>query len=132
MTFIDWISVAAAVDHCKREYKDIVFSGVYGVPRGGLCLAVMLSHNMDIPLLAEPNDTCLIVDDVYETGETLASYRHKYPGAEFFTMASKMPFDYGVSFRQCPADEWLVFPWEDKVKAQFDQDSYYASRQRNL
>ena len=34
-------SVEEIADKCKfRE-----FSGIYGVPRGGLCLAVALSHN---------------------------------------------------------------------------------------
>ena len=46
-------------------------TGVYGVPRGGLCLAVALNHAIERPLLSVPEPSALIVDDVYETGRTL-------------------------------------------------------------
>ena len=39
------------------------------VPRGGLCLAVALSHKLKINLISKPIKNSLIVDDVYETGK---------------------------------------------------------------
>jgi len=39
-------SVEQIADKCR--FKD--FSGIYGVPRGGLCLAVALSHKLKINL----------------------------------------------------------------------------------
>ena len=129
MTIVDWYSVMAAASDAARYYKDIKFSGVYGVPRGGLVLAVLLSHRMGIPLLTEPDDHCLIVDDVYETGRTLDAIREENPGASFYVIAAKKDFSYGVAYRQVAIEEWLVFPWEDKDKAHADQEAYHASRQ---
>ena len=50
-------------------------SGIYGIPRGGLCLAVALSHKLNIELLKEPRNNILIVDDIYDSGETLHRYK---------------------------------------------------------
>lgn len=38
-------------------------------------VAVALSHRLELPLLTQPQPGCLVVDDVYETGRTLAPYR---------------------------------------------------------
>ena len=46
-------------------------SGVYGIPRGGLFLAVALSYRMGLPLLRDPARRCIIVDDLFDTGESL-------------------------------------------------------------
>lgn len=128
MTFIDWYSVEASVSHVSRLYSGVKFSGVYGVPRGGLVLAVMISHKMGIPLLQHPKDCCLVVDDCYETGRTLDPLREENPGAAFYVLAAKKDFIYGDAYRQTDLKNWLVFPWEDKSKAQADYENY-ASRQ---
>ena len=65
------------------------FSGIYGVPRGGLCLAVALSHKLKIKLISEPIKNSLIVDDVYETGITLSTFKNT-EGAMFFVLFSKI------------------------------------------
>ena len=70
----------------KCRFKE--FSGIYGVPRGGLCLAVALSHKLQINLIKEPIKNSLIVDDVYETGITLSSFKN-IEGAKFFVLFSK-------------------------------------------
>lgn len=48
---------------------------VYGVPRGGLIPAVVLSHSLHIPILSNfmdgQNGTVLIVDDLVDTGKTV-------------------------------------------------------------
>ena len=59
----------------------IRFTTIYGVPRGGLVLAVRLSYLLGIPLLHEPNKittTTLVVDDSTVTGKTLKNFCNKY------------------------------------------------------
>ena len=129
MTFVDWYSVMAAASDAASYYKSFAFSGVYGVPRGGMVLAVLISHKMGIPVLKEPDDECLIVDDCYETGQTLDAFYEENPGAAFYVLAAKKPFAYGVAYREVDNEQWIVFPWEDKEKALADQEAYYASRQ---
>ena len=70
MMLLTWQQFDTAVEIIANQYKDRKpFDAVFGIPRGGLCLAVALSHRLEIPLAQEvtgPN--VLIVDDVYETG----------------------------------------------------------------
>ena len=88
-TYFTWREFDESVEKIanKCSYKE--FSGVYGVPRGGLCLAVALSHKLKIELISEPIKNSLIVDDVYETGITLTTFKN-IEGAMFFVLFSKI------------------------------------------
>ena len=70
ISYFTWREFDKSVEQIanKRRFKE--FSGIYGVPRGGLCLAVALSHKLKINLISEPMKNSLIVDDVYEKGIT--------------------------------------------------------------
>ena len=83
INYFTWNEFDKGVEHIVYKSKFLKFSGVYGVPRGGLCLAVALSHKLKINLISEPMKNSLIVDDVYETGTTLKPLRH-IEGAMFF------------------------------------------------
>lgn len=71
--YVTWSDVETfvnvLVDKVKFETKK--FSGVYGLPRGGLIPAIMISHALDIPLLLAPCNNCLIVDDIADSGRSL-------------------------------------------------------------
>ena len=67
----------------------IKFSSIYGVPRGGLCLAVALSHKLNIKITQNPMKNSLIVDDIFDTGLTLNSFKN-IEGANFFVLFSKV------------------------------------------
>ena len=71
MQVLSWPQFDQAVQQLASRFAGSAVTGVYGVPRGGLCLAVALSHAIDRPLLSAPEPSALIVDDVYETGRTL-------------------------------------------------------------
>lgn len=73
--YITWDEVTAYVEAVRDKYKDLNLCGVYGLPRGGLVLAVMISHKLNIPLLMSPAEGCLIVDDICDSGETLLHYK---------------------------------------------------------
>lgn len=45
--------------------------GIYGIPRGGLCVAVALSHYLELPMLMAPQVGCIVVDDLIQTGATM-------------------------------------------------------------
>ena len=89
------------------------FTGVYGVPRGGLCLAVALSHKLNIKLIEKPLKYSLIVDDIYETGITLNSFKN-IEGAMFFVLISKIEPIWWKTVTLSYKKEWIVFPWENK------------------
>ena len=63
-TIVSWEDVQKFVQNVSNAFKNHSFTGVYGLPRGGCVLAVMLSHSLNIPLLMAPHKGCLIVDDI--------------------------------------------------------------------
>ena len=76
MKKLKWIDFDECISSIYIRCKNKKFEGVYGFPRGGLCLAVALSHSLGIPLLDEPKNNSLIVDDIYDTGYTLEKVKH--------------------------------------------------------
>ena len=124
---LTWIQFDWAVETITARYTVHSFSGVYGVPRGGVCLAVALSHSLALPWLPEPKAGCLVVDDVYETGQTLSSIRDQVD-ATFVVWVSKVPPEWWTASITTSPDEWLVFPWENVDLAAEDEACYRASR----
>jgi GTP cyclohydrolase I len=51
--------------------SDFHFKNIYGIPRGGVLVALELAHHLDLPLTEKPDDFTLIVDDLIDSGETL-------------------------------------------------------------
>ena len=77
---INWLELDQYVTKLAEKIKKErigYFSGVYGLPRGGLVPAVMLSHKLNLPLLMAPCRGCIVVDDIADTGTTLQHYRDK-------------------------------------------------------
>src|SRR3989338_4319716 len=54
------------------------FDGIYGIPRGGLSIAVKLSHELNLPILVGGvTAKTLLVDDVADSGSTLLPYTNR-------------------------------------------------------
>ena len=85
ISYFTWSEFDKSVEQIANICRFKEFSGIYGVPRGGLCLAVALSHKLKIELISEPIKNSLIVDDVYETGITLTTFKD-IEGATFFVL----------------------------------------------
>lgn len=113
MRTLTWHDFDAAVEAIVERCHKQTFCGVHGIPRGGLVLAVTLSHRLDLPLLSNAAPGCLLVDDVYETGLTLEPYRE---------------LEACTAVEQTESDEWIVFPWENAAAAARDEQLYRASR----
>ena len=52
--YYSWSEFDESVDYIANQCKKCKFSGIYGVPRGGLCLAVALSHKLNVQLVESP------------------------------------------------------------------------------
>jgi len=122
-----WREFDKSVEHIYNKCKFIEFSGVYGVPRGGLCLAVALSHKLKINLISKPIKNSLIVDDVYETGITLNTFKN-IDGAKFFVLFSKIKPIWWNTVHISEKSEWIVFPWENFANLQSDREDYIKRR----
>ena len=126
-TYFTWSEFDNAVEHIARKCMFFEFSGIYGVPRGGLCLAVALSHKLKINLISEPKKNSLIVDDVYETGITLNPFKD-IEGAMFFVLFSKSKPKWWNTVFVSKKNEWIVFPWENALNSQSERNEYIRKR----
>ena len=127
ISYFTWIEFDKSVDHIANKCKFFDFSGIYGVPRGGLCLAVALSHKLKINLISEPIKNSLIVDDIYETGNTLNPFKD-IEGAMFFVLFSKKNPTWWNSVHISKKREWIVFPWENTSNVHNDRKEYNKKR----
>ena len=122
-------------EHAVRELADRIISldrvreacGVFGPPRGGLVLAVCLSHRLGVPLLHNPTPGMIWVDDIVDSGRTLTTTSGlSAVSCAWFERRSGM---VEVACNQCDGAEWVVFPWESMAVAERDRAAYELSRQ---
>ena len=125
--YFTWTEFDNCVEQIAKKCKFLEFSGIYGVPRGGLCLAVALSHKLKINLISKPKKNSLIVDDIYETGMTLNNFKD-IEGAMFFVLFSKTKPTWWNTVNISKKSEWIVFPWENIKNIKFDRNEYNKKR----
>ena len=126
-TYFTWSDFDKSVLQIANKCRSIEFSGIYGIPRGGLCLAVALSHKLKIKLISEPIKNSLIVDDVYEPGFTLTSFKD-IEGAMFFVLFSKIKPTWWNTVFISKKNQWIVFPWENTLNSKSDREEYIKKR----
>ena len=125
--YFTWQEFDKSVEYIANKCKNLEFAGIYGIPRGGLCLAVALSHKLKVKLISEPINNSLIVDDVYETGFTLNPLR-KVEGAMFFVLFSKKEPTWWNAVNISQKKEWIIFPWESSENTLYDKKKYIDNR----
>ena len=125
--YFTWGDFDKSVDYIANQCKFQKFSGIYGVPRGGLCLAVALSHKLDTQLIEKPFKNSLIVDDIFETGITLSNFKH-IEGVKFYVLVSKKRPIWWNTVKISYKREWIVFPWENKKNKIKDEKEYHEKR----
>ena len=127
ISYFSWGEFDKSVEQIANKCRFKDFSGIYGVPRGGLCLAVALSHKLKIELISEPLKNSLIVDDVYETGLTLTTFKD-VEGATFFVLFSKVNPKWWNTVFISKKSQWIVFPWENTLNSKSDREEYIKKR----
>ena len=68
-----------------------------------------------------------MVDDVDETGLTLAPFEH-LPDSQVVVWVSKVERRWWQAVEVTHTSAWLVFPREDAVAAEIDEQRHRASR----
>ena len=115
--YLTWDDIDKSVDKlCDKVDKDV--TGVFGIPRGDLIIAVMISHKLNIPYYDELRglygSKFLLVDDIADTGKTLGHYTglgfgEMVTGTIHYHKQSSIEPDYWVDEK---GDDWIVYPWE--------------------
>ena len=127
INYFTWTEFDKSVELIANKCKFLEFSGIYGVPRGGLCLAVALSHKLELNLISKPTKNSLIVDDIYETGITLNNYKD-IEGAMFYVLFSKIKPTWWNAVHTSEKKQWIVFPWENTLNLESDRNDYINKR----
>lgn len=105
---------------------------IYTIPRGGLAIALHLSHALDCPIIIEPvkliptimtkhvvESKILIVDDVCDSGETLIQTCATFNsfGVKDFKTATlhvkpRRQIEPDFYVENIPNPTWIIYPWE--------------------
>lgn len=80
-------------------------SKVYGVPRGGWLVALLIAEWKTVVLVDNAAEADYIVDDIEDSGETRRKWSAWYPLAKFL-----------VLYKKLDKQEWVQFPWETDEK----------------
>lgn len=109
---------AKLADMISSDMMTSDWCGLYGVPRGGIPLALELSHLLDLPLLTKPEDDCLVVDDVVDSGAT----REKYAEFDFVCIHTKPHASMPPTFFLYETTEWIEYWWEVNEEGSIEQN----------
>ena len=115
---VTWEEIEELVDILAKQ---ITKSGyqieyIFGLQRGGLIPAVLLSHKLNIPMTQElTRQNILVVDDICDSGETFKEFFLEYPNSIFACLHFKphtSSFNPDFSANKFFSDAWIVYPWE--------------------
>lgn len=131
--FLTWYDMERDCAFIERWIKqlDVTPSRIYGIPRGGLTLAVMLSHRLGIPMLHNQqliDDRTVIVDDVIESGNTIRDLIDKiapYKPLAIYAWCDKSGASHTMNtVLRVEPERWIVFPWETPTNASKEAIEY--------
>ena len=123
--YVEWEDLERDIDKIVSKVKEVDY--VVGIPRGGLIIAVMISHRLGIKHMTidhleklEEFDLdidkkrILIVDDISDSGQTLKRYKK-----EGYTTATLDVRDTTITIPDFYSNwienaDWIVYPWERK------------------
>jgi hypoxanthine phosphoribosyltransferase len=112
--YYSWEEIEACIEGLSLDImkSGINFNKIYGIKRGGLIPAVMLSHILNTPISDIIDSYTLVIDDICDTGETLNFYSElKCPIATIHYKRSAIVEP--TFWRELVDDEtWIVYPWE--------------------
>ena len=125
--YVTWEEIEQDIDSIVKDllkHADIDY--VVGIPRGGLIIAVMISHRLGVKHMTidhlEKLDEfdldidkkkILIVDDISDSGQTLKRFRKDYTTATLDVRNTTIAIPQFYANWLDTAD-WIVYPWERK------------------
>ena len=125
---IDWTEFDTDILYLAKQLESTknLAENIYGVLRGGMIPAVMLSHQLGLPIITQQrliSKNTIVVDDIADTGETLLKIlKRKKPLAVatvWYHPKSKVKPEFFARLKE--TEDWLVFPFETKFSSKYDQ-----------
>lgn len=119
-----WEEFDADCEKIAQWAKDKQFKNVYGIPRGGLVVAVKISHLLGIPVVLSVREigiATLVVDDIVDEGDTLSRF---LDSLHFGVMTASLYIGPNPKIKPdlflCKKTGWVVFPWETNASSRYD------------
>jgi len=113
---IKYYSISEIMQDAKRVVERLregkVYTGVYGIPRGGVTFGLAVARELGVSILDRPSENCLVVDDVVDSGETY----YKYKEYDFACIHVKRTTPENIAKSVVWASEiegWVIYPWEE-------------------
>jgi len=113
--YLSWDDTIDLVDKlCEKiitEQPNI--DSVFGLKRGGLIPAVMISHKLGLPWSDVMLPNTLVVDDICDTGITLKNTVGVYTAVLHYKPHTSC-YKPNIYAQKHDGDEWIIYPWERK------------------
>lgn len=113
------------VDKLVKQLEGVrpLIKNIYGVPRGGLVVAVMLSHKLDIPLImieSHIGPQTLVIDDICDSGATLNALVKKKKCFATATLSVNTETPRDPVYFAFKESLWIIYPWETEATSKYD------------
>ena len=130
---MSWIMFDIAIDKLTEIIDTKNKKYIYGIPRGGMPLAVALSHKLNLEMTQIPIDhphalmngnNTIIVDDICDSGKTIGWLIEQDWDCYTWLLRENCKVKPKGYVNYMEENTWVVFPWEDKTKANQDYKNY--------
>lgn len=110
--------IRVMVERLKKQE----FDEIYGVPRGGLVMGVLLSHRLNLPLSLEfhKDKRVLVVDDICDSGKTISEFGGGNTTVATLFVNTEHNNDIWPDFWVRTTKDWIIFPWETIESSKYD------------
>lgn len=114
MYYMSWTEFYDLVDKLVLYIDRSKYASIYGVPRGGVPLAIALSSRLDLPVSEfKVDNRQLVCDDIIDSGTT----RNRFLNHDFVALFSKIPNSFTMNTNRTTygvavPTEYIHFPWE--------------------
>lgn len=126
---VTWDELEMLVIRLSCQIPKGEYNYIYGIPRGGLIPAVILSHRLDIPMTSSLDELegetlkILLVDDICDTGNTIKKY-HGYDTATIYFKPEVSKYEPTYNAETVRKDTWIMFPYETQLNDMVSQVNY--------
>lgn len=104
---------------------------IYGIPRGGMIVAITVMHQFEAKglrarfavaldhLMPSELHKLVVIDEICDSGDTFKVIKQLYPMARTATLCHRHRAKFKADYHayEVMDDRWLLFPWEISTQA---------------
>lgn len=116
---INWDEYITLINDLSYNISKDRYLNLAGIPRGGILVAILLSHKLNLPYIdiSKATKDTLIIDDISDSGQTILDTIKKYNLESDFAVLhlrynSKYKPKYFASI--ILNNDWIIYPYEEE------------------